>query len=156
MSRMTGYKAWIKYGYNAPLSKVSLRVPIPEKFSSAKTLLDVYRIPGGREWWAEVGHSIDLEFDRRPRSDSIETLLKLQDAIRAKHSRRSVDMTVDQDRVGIDCDLDKIVDEVWDEFVKEGPSGKTGNSPTQEDWDRWDQENAELKAKDGKEKSERD
>jgi hypothetical protein len=156
MNRMTGYKAWIKYGYNAPMSKVSLRVPIPEKFSSAKTLLDVYRIPGGREWWAEVGHSIDLEFDRRPRSDSIETLLKLQDAIRAKHSRRSVDMTVDQDRVGIDCDLDKIVDEVWDEFVKEGPSGKTGNSPTQEDWDRWDQENAELKAKDGKEKSERD
>ena len=149
MVRMTGYSAWIKIGYNAPMSKVSLRIPVPEKFRPAKTLLDLYRIPGGREWWTEVGHSIELEFDRRPRSDSMETMLKLQEAFRAKHSRRSVDMAVDQNRVGCDCDFDKLIDEVWDDFAKSGPSGKTGNSPTQEDWDRWDRENAELKAKDG-------
>jgi hypothetical protein len=150
LSRMTGYKAWPKYGYNAPMSRISTRIKVPKEFESARTLLDVYRMPGGREWWAEVGHSIDLEFDRRPRSDSIETLLKLQEAIRSKRHSRSVDMTDKRDRVGCDCDIDELVDEVWDKIIAEGPSGKTGNSPTQEDWDRWAAEDKELRAKDGK------
>jgi hypothetical protein len=85
--RMTGYKVWPKYGYDAPLSLVrgtlrSQDQEIPKEFSGARTLADIFRMPGGREWWSQSGDSIRLVFDCRPRSKSVETLLKLQDRYR--------------------------------------------------------------------------
>jgi len=142
--RMTGYHIWPKYGYDASIEAVrnSLRSgDIPEQFSKAKSLLDIYAMPGGHEWWRENGGPIKLTFDARPRSKSREALIKFQDRTKERRSMPAPDNS----RRGIDCDNDPILDEVWDEIQENGLSGE---APSQEDWDRWDKEDQE--AKDGK------
>jgi hypothetical protein len=143
-TRMTGYAHWVKYGYDAPLSRISTRIVVPEEYvaAGAKTLVDVFRLPGGARWWKEVGHSIDLDFDKRPRSKSMVTLLELQDHYEKKSGRRSFEMTQNsRDLIGCDSDDDAWIDEV---LTSKRQGGENGFSPTQEEWDRWDAENAEL------------
>lgn len=87
--RMTGYKVWPKYGYDCPVSRVRQELSmygkdIPEQFRSAETLTDIFAMKGGPEWWAAEGTAISLIFDRRPRSRSMEVLLKLQDRVKGK------------------------------------------------------------------------
>jgi len=142
--RMTGYHVWPKYGYDAPIADVARALrsgSIPEQFAKAKSLLDIYAMPGGREWWRENGGAIKLTFDARPRSKSREALIKFQDRTKERRSMPAPDSS----RRGIDCDNDPILDEVWDEIQENGLSGE---APSQEDWDRWDKEDQE--AKDGK------
>jgi hypothetical protein len=51
------------------------------------------------------------------------------------------------EKIGCDSDRDDAVDAAWEEIQKEG---LTGESPTQEEWDRWAAEaNERKKAKDG-------
>jgi hypothetical protein len=155
--RLTGYSIWPKYGYDAPVSKVKevLRLrhsiglisspDIPEKFRSAKTLSDIYAIPGGKEWWAQDGDSIFLSFDVRPRSRSMTTMLDYK----ARTSRKRSLMQYKNNH-GADVDDDaEVLDQIWEKYQKEG---LPGNAPTQEEWDEWDKQDAEIrkKAKDGK------
>lgn len=132
--RMTGYKVWPKFGYDAPISAVlrKARVPLPEKLSKAKTILDLFEMPGGPEWWAEVGRDIELTFDNRPRSRSREVMLELKDRKR----KRSVGVSK-QNQIGTDSDYDESLDELWAEIQKKGLSGQ---SPSEEDWERWEKE----------------
>lgn len=143
-TRMTGYHVWPKYGYDAPIADVARALrsgSIPEQFAKAKSLLDIYAMPGGHEWWRENGGPIKLTFDARTRSRSWETLLKFQDRTRERRSMSAPENY----RRGIDCDNDPALDEVWAEIREKGLSGK---APSQEDWDRWAKEDQE--AKDGK------
>lgn len=157
--RYTGYSVWPKYGYDAPVSKVKdvLRLrhslglisspDIPKEFASAKSLSDIYAIPGGKEWWTRDGDTIALTFDVRPRSRSMLTMLEYQDASRRKHEVRG--MTPDKNNHGADVDDDvDVLDKIWEKYQKEG---LPGNAPTQEEWDEWDRQDAEIKkkAKDG-------
>jgi hypothetical protein len=133
--RLTGYSVWPKYGYDAPISTV-LRVAgraLPDSLSRAKTLLHLYSLPGGREWWTENGRSIPLVFDMRPRSNSREVLLQLQDRTR----RRSIDVSKPIEQLGADSDYDEALDEVWADIQKKGLSGQ---APSEKDWNQWEQE----------------
>lgn len=135
--RLSGYRAWPKYGYDAPIRDV-LRVmraqDLPDEFSGAKTLLELYSMPGGADWWAQNGDSIPLVFDTRSRSRSREVLLQYQD--RARRGRRSIDMSSPVG-IGSDSDQDDILEEVWEDIRKKGLSGQ---SPSQDDWDKWEKE----------------
>ena len=132
--RMTGYKVWPKFGYDAPISKVlkSAGTALPKEFSKAKTILDLFEMPGGPEWWADVGSDIELTFDNRPRSRSRDIMLQLKD----KKRKRSIDVSK-QNQIGTDSDYDESLDELWAEIQKKGLSGQ---SPSEEDWERWEKE----------------
>ena len=137
--RMTGYRVWPKYGYDAPIDTVlkSARQALPKEFSRAKTILDLFAIPGGQEWWADVGRDIPLTFDNRPRSRSREVLLEYQDKSRRKN-KRSVDVSkTKNEQLGTDSDSDEVLDEVWAEIQKKGFSGQ---SPSEADWKEWEEE----------------
>jgi len=143
-TRMTGYKVWPKYGYDAPISAVRaalLSGSIPDFLSKAKTISDVYAIPGGREWWAENGGPIKLVFDRSPRSRSWQTMLKYADRPRSNRS-----MTT-QEKIGRDSDADETVDAFWSR-VQSGEETLSGEVITHDEYDRWIAESKEA-AKDG-------
>jgi GNAT superfamily N-acetyltransferase len=143
---MTGYKVWPKYGYDAPISQVlkSAGRALPEEFSRAKTILDLFATPGGPEWWAENGNSIPLTFDNRPRSRSREVLLEYQDKSRRKN-KRSVDVSKpNNEQLGTDSDSDEVLDEVWAEIQKKGLSGQ---SPSEADWKEWEEERTDGSSK---------
>lgn len=145
--RMTGYKVWPKFGYDAPISAVKEALAVMDKtlpphLSKAKTLSDIYSTPGGEEWWAENGMAIRLVFDMRPRSRSRVTLLDLQS--RKSKKSRSVPMQGDPKEIGCDSDRDETVDEFWAEVQRDGKT-LGGSVPTQEEWDRWAAESREAK-----------
>lgn len=122
--RMSGYWRWPLYGYNATIASVAREAKggeIPREFSKARSLLDIYAIPGGREWWKEEGESITLMFDTRTRSQSRLVLLQLQDAVRRKHGSRGIDMAGnDKNQTSIDCDNDPDVEAAWGSIIEKG------------------------------------
>lgn len=143
-TRMTGYKVWPKYGYDAPMSVVRAALKsgsVPSFLSKAKTLSDVFATPGGREWWAESGGSIKLVFDRSPRSRSWHTLLKYTDRPRSNRSMAT------PEKIGRDSDYDEAVESFWSRVLS-GEETLPGEAMTQEEYDRWAAESKEA-AKDG-------
>lgn len=143
--RMTGYAVWPKYGYDAPMSVVrdSLRSGgVPDFLSKAKTISDVFAIPGGRDWWIKNGGPIRLVFDRSPRSRSMQTMLKYSDRPRSNRSMPN------QEQLGHDSDSDEAVDSFW-KRVQSGEEKLSGTVMTQDEYERWAAESQEA-AKDGK------
>ena len=149
--RMNGYAHWPRYGYDAPISKVkeAIRVShsfgiasspnIPKEFAKAKTLMDIYAMPGGREWWTENGGDISLSFDTRSESRSRLVLMAEQDKAKKRFSEgRSADLSLPEGEI----DEEAILDEVWGEILK---NGLKGDAPTDEEWSEWEAEDAEIK-----------
>jgi len=121
---LTGYSEWPKYGYDCPRSELRRAAQrrgreVPPEYSRARSLLDVYATPGGREWWKESGDSVPLRFDCTPGSRSMQVFDAYRTAARAKHDRRSqIEARPAED--ASDCDFDPVLDKVWDEIEKAG------------------------------------
>ena len=149
--RMNGYAHWPRYGYDAPISKVKEAIAlshsygvasspdIPKEFAKAKTLLDIYAIPGGREWWTQSGGDISLSFDTRSGSRSRAVLMAEHDKANKRFPEgRSADLSLPEGEI----DEEVILDEVWGQIQK---NGLKGDAPTDEEWSEWDAEDAEIK-----------
>lgn len=69
-----GYKVWPKIGSDGPLTPFHRdRIAAADaggRFKDARTIQELYSVPGGREMWERVGNSIDLSFDLAPGSRS--------------------------------------------------------------------------------------
>ena len=70
---VTGYRAWIAMGYNAPTPNW-FRPYLPPALRNAPTMLDVYRSSQGRAAWAQHGRPLKLTFDLAHNSRSWQTL----------------------------------------------------------------------------------
>lgn len=68
-SGWNGYITWPKFGYNAPLKK-STRDRLPPQFQSAKSLNQLFLLPGGAEWWEQHGQGGNMVFRLKPGSSS--------------------------------------------------------------------------------------
>lgn len=162
--RLSGYSAWWKYGYNAPIDRVvatlqrrhgtgSREAEIPAKLlKGSRSLLDIMAKPGGPEWWKEFGGDITLTFDTRPGSQGRVRLLDLKAASDKKRNKRSEDVSDTDGRLPLssDCEHDPIVEEV----IK-GTIGKPvkGRPMTDEEWAEENalvQEIEQRRAKDGR------
>jgi hypothetical protein len=86
-----------------------------------KSIIDVFSMPGGQQWWKQYGGDIDLHFDVRPRSQSRETLLSYLDS--RKKKKRSVVPNEKSERSS-DWDItdedEAVLDEVWQKFIENG------------------------------------
>ena len=63
-----GYYTWPRFGYDAELEDDNFDTPVfkalSEKFSEARTLLDVMSTPEGRAWWKQNGGDVyHMKFD---------------------------------------------------------------------------------------------
>jgi hypothetical protein len=73
-----GYKVWPKMGYDGPLPTWVME-DLPDRIKkdfealeiTKPTLLDLYELEDGPEWWEDNGATIDLEFDLSPNSRSL-------------------------------------------------------------------------------------
>lgn len=98
-----GYKVWPALGFDAKLPKglagqIARRLPAAK---GVKTLLDLYAVPGGREFWAEHGESLDVQFDPRAGSASrrvFDAYLEKRRARDAKRARVAAWLRSDQPR----------------------------------------------------------
>jgi hypothetical protein len=140
---LTGYSEWPKYGYDCPRSELRRAAQrrsreVPPEYSRARSLLDVYATPGGREWWKESGDSVPLRFDCTPGSRSMQVFDAYRIAARAKHDRRSqIEARPAED--SSDCDFDPVLDKVWDEIEKAGKlPGKVATESRSSDCGRED------------------
>src|SRR5258708_17144107 len=70
---VSGYKVWPALGYNARIP-ASLRGSLPDTLTGARTLLDLYALPGGRAWWAQHGIPTQMYFNLRAGSRSRQVL----------------------------------------------------------------------------------
>lgn len=153
-SRMDGYWKWPLYGYNAPIRRVIASLEdrgheLPKQFRGAKSLLDIYAMPGGIEMWRDLGGDIRLTWDTSTRSQSRLVLLELQDRVAKKHGSRSIDVkNEEQDQVASDCDNDPDVLEAWEDIIKRGtlPQAEPGRL---EELDAAADEAMNRRAKDG-------
>jgi hypothetical protein len=68
---MQGYMVWPKFGFDGPL-QADILAKLPREFRRARTVQDLFRMPGGADWWRDNGRSIALEFDVRPDSQSMD------------------------------------------------------------------------------------
>ncbi len=55
---LIGYKVWPKMGFDGPLNR-GHKSKLPKQFKKAKTLQELYAMPGGRKAWEEHGQSIN-------------------------------------------------------------------------------------------------
>lgn len=67
--KYNGYYTWPRLGYNATIPRKFASV-LPSKFKSAKTVGDLFKMPGGRVWWKVNGGNTDMSFDLTKGSQS--------------------------------------------------------------------------------------
>lgn len=90
-SAYNGYYTWPLFGYDAAID--SLQNPmktaeIRRAFPHARTILDVFESPGGRQWWKDNGTKIPRAvFDLTPGSRSLTALRAYAEAKEAQRSR---------------------------------------------------------------------
>ncbi|WP_233875559.1 hypothetical protein [Paraburkholderia adhaesiva] len=81
-SRLLGYYAWPRYGFDGPVQSESdtalfqyfPHFPAGLADGSLKSLLDLFAQPGGRQFWLVGGKQRDLVFEVAPTSRSVQTL----------------------------------------------------------------------------------
>ena len=75
-SSMVGYYAWYALGYDTEIDAMTnpTRDKIKAKYPMAKSMLDVFEIPGGKDWWLINGDNSHAEFDLTPGSRSMKVL----------------------------------------------------------------------------------
>jgi SPP1 gp7 family putative phage head morphogenesis protein len=81
---LNGYYTWPLFGFDGPLLRKHKRL-LPEPYRKARTIREVFLMPGGRRMWEEVGDTIKLEFDLSPESENV----KMFDAYRRERLLRS-------------------------------------------------------------------
>ncbi len=107
-----GYKVWPKLGYDGKLSDSALS-ELPKQFQSAKTIQELYRMPGGVDAWDKFGQSIHLMFDLRDGSQSMERLNKYLAAKAGRSTTKAMDgMTDGFTDNPLSVDDERILDEL--------------------------------------------
>lgn len=75
---LIGYKVWPKFGMDGKIpEKLKYhigRLPGTSRLVGAKTIQDLYKIPGGKEFWEEHGQGFDGKFDLTPNSPSMQLM----------------------------------------------------------------------------------
>ena len=83
-----GYYTWPRLGYDGKLTAFRKgQLPQWLKDKKPQTVRDLFDIEGGKEWWKESGGSVNMEFDLREGSRSLEVLrnyLKEKEAMKKK------------------------------------------------------------------------
>jgi hypothetical protein len=75
--KANGYYTWPSLGYDGKIdTKKMEEMPsdLRKAMGKSKSILDLYAIPGGKDWWKEHGQTIKLTFDLSPGSRSVRTL----------------------------------------------------------------------------------
>lgn len=67
-----GYKVWPKMGYNGEFSAKEKKI-LPKQYRHADSILHLYSMPGGRDWWEKNGWERRMSFDLSPGSESHKT-----------------------------------------------------------------------------------
>jgi GNAT superfamily N-acetyltransferase len=79
--KWAGYYVWPGYGYDGPLTdeqRARLQISrLPAHLKAATHIRELYADPAAKAWWKEEGSPIDVEFDLKPGSYSMETLADL-------------------------------------------------------------------------------
>lgn len=70
---MNGYYTWPRLGYDRTFTKAE-HAKLPRELASAKTILELMALPGGREWWKSNGFNVGVTFDVHPNSPSSRAL----------------------------------------------------------------------------------
>lgn len=71
--KVIGYKMWPRVGYDGPIPD-QVKAKLPQEFSQAKNISDLYATREGRKWWEQNGDSCKMSFDTTPGSYSMTTL----------------------------------------------------------------------------------
>ena len=79
--KWAGYYVWPSYGYDGPLKPHQKRnldadTELPARIKAATRIRQLMSEPAGKDWWRENGGPIDVEFELKPGSYSMETLDK--------------------------------------------------------------------------------
>lgn len=72
-----GHYTWPRLGYSGQIPKSSLEnmpAEIKDRLGNSREILDLYEIPGGKEWWKKNGESLTVKFDLAEGSRNIKTL----------------------------------------------------------------------------------
>jgi len=72
---MIGYKVWPKMGFDGKIGRRA--ASLPDQFSGAKTIQELYAMPGGRQTWEEYGGSIDLSLDMNKADRAIKLMERM-------------------------------------------------------------------------------
>lgn len=67
-----GYYVWPRLGFNATLNRCDLPLDAPAPFTSAKSLHELFAMPGGAEYWRQHGHSMRVQFELSDGSPSMQ------------------------------------------------------------------------------------
>jgi len=65
-----GHYTWPLLGFDGPLQP-DHRIELPRPFKKARTIHELFRMPGGLAAWKEHGHTIYCDFDLHPESNSV-------------------------------------------------------------------------------------
>lgn len=74
---MNGYYTWPRLGYDGEMmshAKAKLPPELKDGMGDSKSVLKLFSLPGGPEWWKENGHSFSATFDLSPGSPNIKAL----------------------------------------------------------------------------------
>jgi hypothetical protein len=69
--KANGYYTWARFRYDADLP-ADLAAKLPADLARAKRVSDLMTTPGGVEWWKEHGTGLDMVFDLKPGSRSMQ------------------------------------------------------------------------------------
>jgi hypothetical protein len=72
--KMNGYYTWGRLGYDSDLSGGLQNQASAAGFSNARTLHDLFKRPGGADWWKANGVGLSMEFDLNAGSTSRKVL----------------------------------------------------------------------------------
>ena len=75
-----GYYALPRLGFDGKIPKWLIHEEIFQEspFRYERNIRDIFRIPGGKEWWQKFGTTLDLQFDLSPHSVSSRTMQNYQ------------------------------------------------------------------------------
>lgn len=119
-----GYKVWPKFGYDGPLSDEHKQA-LSSQFQSVSTIQELYAIPGGREEWEEKGFDIDLSFDLKPNSKSMEILDEYLEKKKSEgkkslfYSVKNFKQKQGTEEPDLSPEDEKALEEVWQERTRE-------------------------------------
>ena len=73
-TQYNGYYTWARFGYDAPLSTVNLKQPLPSSLQKCENVSDLMKTAEGRNWWRENGNTFAGTFDLSEGSQSRKVL----------------------------------------------------------------------------------
>lgn len=127
-----GYKIWPKFGYDGKIPEAltggsffGLVGGLPKALRGAKTVQDLYRLPGGQQWWEKHGTSFDGTFDLSAGSRSRGVFERYAAKKAAERGKGVANMATNAGPGGAEeigdlgAEDNRILAEVWEELNRE-------------------------------------